>query len=94
MAAVKMKVDYLDGRSEVVLASPKAQVMTERHFAGIKETQQVEGSFYLAWASLHYAGLEPADFEVWLEKIHGAEVIGEEVVDPTPATPQLGTSSS
>lgn len=92
MAAVKMKVTYADGRAEVVLASPKAQVMTERHFTGINETQQVESSFFLAWASLHYAGREPAEFEVWLDKIQEVEVIGQDVVDPTQTTPPPTTS--
>lgn len=93
MAATKLKVTYTDGRETEVLASPRAQVETERHFksTGQAEAQQIESSYYLAWASLHYAGKEPADFEQWLDKVRDVDaasptVTDEAATDPTPAT--------
>jgi hypothetical protein len=95
MAAIKLKVTYVDGREVTVLASPRAQVETERHFKGIDDAQRVEASFYLAWASLHYAGKEPAAYEAWLDLVTGAEEVeaAEDETDPTPPV-QSTTGSS
>jgi hypothetical protein len=92
--AARLKVTYADGRDEVVIASPRAQVETERHFTGLSETRQVETAFYLAWASLKWAGREGADFEAWLDKVTDVEEATPEVVDPTRTTQPSITSSS
>jgi hypothetical protein len=93
--ATKLKVIYNDGREMKILASPRAQVETERHFRGqgIAQINRVEAGFHLAWASLHYAGKESADFETWLDTVADAEEIeleeaDEQATDPTPATPE------
>lgn len=98
--ATKLKVAYADGREVDVVASPRAQVETERHFKGTNETHAnlTEASYYLAWASLHHAGKEPADFEAWLDRIADVNEIpptveDEQNSDPTPAT-QTPTGSS
>lgn len=90
--ATKLKVTYADGKVIEVLATPRAQVETERHFksTGQAQTQLIESSFFLAWASLHYTGNEPAEFEAWLDKAAEIEEIplavkDEEDSDPTPA---------
>lgn len=90
--ATKLKVTYADGREVEILASPRAQVETERRFKGTEgaRSNEVESSYYLSWASLHFAGKEPADFDVWLDKVTDAEVIAptvedEKNTDPTPA---------
>lgn len=94
--ATKLKVTYADGREIEVLASPKAQVVTARHFKseGGFEGNQIEAGYRLAWASLHYAGKEPADFDAWLDLITDVDEVGlteadEHATDPTP----VGTSS-
>lgn len=98
--ATKLKVTYNDKREVLVLATPRAQVEAERHFRGqgLGEVNKVEAGYYLAWASLHYAGKEGADFEVWLNDIADVDQVDldaedERVTDPTPATPEPTGSS-
>jgi hypothetical protein len=90
--AVKLKVVYTDGREVEVVASPRAQVMTEKYLGGYGESRQVEGGYYLAWASLHKAGKEPADYETWLDTIADVGEVTSEVTPTVPAQPD-GTSS-
>jgi hypothetical protein len=98
--ATKLKVTYSDGREVEILASPRAQVETARHFKaqGGFEGNQLEAGYRLAWASLHYAGKEPADFDAWLDLIADVDEVpltvdDEKATDPTPATPaSIGSS--
>lgn len=100
--ATKLKVTYVDGREVPILASPRAQVETSRHFkseGGITDANDVEAGYHLAWASLHYAGREPADFETWLDLVADVDRVeltadDEKATDPTPATPTSTGSSS
>jgi hypothetical protein len=74
--ATKLKITYADGREVKILASPKAQVMTERRYEGLNdESRMVETSYYLAWQSLFWAGQESADFEAWLDLVADVEEI-------------------
>jgi len=98
--AMKLKVNYIDGREVIVLATPRAQVETERHFhgQGMNDVNRVEAGYHLAWASLHYSGKEPADFETWLNLVTEVdeaqlEIADEQATDPTPATPEPTGSS-
>lgn len=93
MAAVKLKVVYNDGRTVEVLASPRAQVMTERHFGGFADASKVDASYYLAWSSLNKAGQEPADYESWLDLITDVDEIKVDEPRPTPAAQPAATSS-
>jgi len=94
MAVVKIRVVYSDGRpDEVIIASPKAQVMTEQHFGGISPQNKLEAHYYLTWLSLHRAGKEAADFETWLLSIDDATTLDEEDVDPTGPAPSPGDLS-
>lgn len=91
--ATKLKVVYNDGHEVQVIASPRAQVMTERHYGGISDAQKVEASYYLAWASLHKAGKEPAEFDAWLDLIEDVEEAEAEEPRPTPeAQPSISLS--
>lgn len=90
--ATKLKVTYADGRELEVIASPRAQVMTERHYGGITETRQVEASYYLAWASLNKAGKEAADFDQWLDLIEDVEE--GEADEPRPTSEEQPLTSS
>lgn len=99
--ATKIRVTYTDGRSSDVLASARAQVETERHFKGADNAgkNRIEASFYLAWASLRYAGKETAEFEQWLDTVEDAEEVektaaDENATDPTPAVPEPTGSSN
>jgi len=94
MAVMTIRVVYSDGRTEEIIASPKAQVMTEQHYGGISPQNKLEAHYYLTWLSMHRAGKEAADFNAWLESIDDAEVIDEaERVDPTEPAPSPGDSS-
>jgi len=98
--ATKLKVTYADGRDLVILASPRAQVETERHFRGqgIAEMNQVEAGYHLAWASLYYAHRETSEFEAWLDEVSDVEdvtlTVQDEIAsDPTPmAVSSIGSS--
>jgi len=89
MAVIKMKVTYSDGRKVDVIASPRAQVMTEERLSGSPD-RRILGHYYLAWASLHRAGKESADFEAFLDLIEEAETIDpDEDDEPGPTQPGL-----
>lgn len=95
MAVIKMKVTYNDGREVEVIASPRAQVMTEERTAGADDRWLLR-HYYLAWASLHKAGKEPADFETFLDLIADAETVDPdkaEEPDPTQLAQPGATSS-
>lgn len=92
---MKLRVDYVDGRSATVLATPRAQVETERHFRGqgVADGNQIETGYHLAWASLHFTDQEPNDFETWLNlvsEVNPVEIDAEDekATDPTPVTPE------
>ena len=96
--ATKLKVTYADGREVEILASPRAQIETERHLRGLGDGNRVEAGYYLAWASLFRAGKEPADFDAWLDQIAEVEEASlseadEKATDPTPAVPEPTGSS-
>lgn len=93
MAAKKIKVTYLDGREVEVIASPRAQVMTEQYVGGFTSERAILASYYLGWASLSKAGRESADFETWLDLINDVEEAEAEEPDPTPPAPSGDTSS-
>ncbi|MFI6681872.1 hypothetical protein [Kribbella sp. NPDC050470] len=96
MAATKLKVEYADGRVVEVIASPKAQVETERRFKTTDQAQaqMIESSFFLAWASLHYAGKEPADFEAWLSLVADVDQVQKTMKDEADTDPTQVTQSS
>jgi hypothetical protein len=91
MAVIKMKVTYNDGREVEVIATPRAQVMTEERTAGTEDRWLLR-HYYLAWASLHKAGKEAADFETWLDQIADAETV--EKPEPDPTQPDLSGDTS
>lgn len=92
MPARQVKVTYNDGRIETVLATPRAQVMAEQHTSW--STNPILATYYMAWAALHKAGREAADFETWLDLIEDAEETDRDVkADPTPEAQSPGTSS-
>lgn len=92
MALVKLKVSYADGREVEAVASPQAQVMTEE-FIGFGEEHKVKAGYYLAWASLHCAGMESAEFGNWLKAITEVEEVGQTPVNPTQPDQSAASSS-
>lgn len=95
--ATKLKVTYADGRVVEVMATPRAQVMTEQHFKGLGDTNMLQAAYFLAWASLHRAGKEPTEYEPWLDMIADVEQVNQngeaEEVDPTRTVPPSDSSS-
>ena len=85
---VRMNVTYADGRVVSAIANARAQVATERAYHGMDEQQRVELSYHLAWAALHHAGQETADFETWLDLIEDVD----EVAEVTGAAGTAGTA--
>ena len=91
--AQRLKVTYQDGRVVEVLASPRAQVMTEQYCGGLFPEKRVVGTFYLGWASLNKAGKEALDFETWLDLVEKVEEV-EVKQDPTEPDQSGDTSST
>lgn len=94
--AARLKVTYLDGREEVVVATPRAQVETERFLQGFKESTLIEAGYRLAYESLKVRKLiDPAlGYEEWLDTIADAEEQEDEPpADPTPEAPSPTPSS-
>lgn len=94
--ATKLKVTYEDGHEVEVVATPRAQVMTERFLQGFKETSMVEAGYRLAFESLHSRKLidSALGYEEWLDTISDVEEIGEDkkAEDPTPEAPSPTSS--
>lgn len=101
MAARVVKVTYQDGREETEKVYPRAQVMAEEHFGGIKDGNAISFTYYLGWAALNIAKKETLDYETWLNKIEDVEDVTwiDDVEDaanepgPTQPDPSGGTSS-
>ena len=91
--ATKLKVTYVDGREVEVIASPRAQVMTEQFIGGFVDERRVQAGYYLAWASLNKAGKEAADYETWLDQVADVEEVENKSTDPTQPAQSTDTSS-
>lgn len=100
--AMKVRVTYVDGRVVDSTVSPRAEVDFERRFgigvrAAGKDMHQ-EYYYYLAWAGLHFAGKEPADFDAFLGMIDDVENVKDEEAelpeDPTKPAPKPESLSS
>lgn len=97
--ATKLRVVYLDGQEVEVLATPRAQVETERFLKGFSEASMVEAGYRLAFESLKARKLltrTDLGYEEWLDTISDAAEVEEEEpadVDPTPEAPSSTASS-
>lgn len=93
--AAKLKVTYEDGRTVEVVATPRAQVETERFLKGFTDATMVEAGYRLAYESLRSRKLlDPGvGYEEFLDTILEVEEIAEEKVDPTPEAPSSTPSS-
>lgn len=100
MAAVRMKIVYMDGREETVKLTPRAQTEAEERFHGISDNTEhaVRASYWMAWRSLYQAGREKDDYEKWLDKIEDAEVVetaeDNKALDPTTGETRSPNGSS
>lgn len=94
----KLSVSFTDGRDPVLTKlTPRAQVAAERHFSkSIGAMDSGEQIYYLVWASLHYSGREPRDFDAFLDLLDDIEPVKEDEQsdDPTPGDPSPDSSSS
>ena len=100
MAVPRFKVTYQDGRELSVRVAPKAQVMFEEHFnmtmSEYGKNPGMKHLYFLAWAGLHCAGMEGAEFTVFLSNIAEVSPVDavEEEADPTRTAPGPEPSSS
>jgi hypothetical protein len=94
MAMPKAKITYQDGRVVEAIVGPKAQVAVERQYnvslADDKLVRRLEHIYYMAYAALWAAGLEPRDFDAWLGDVADVEEV-EQAPDPDPT--QAGGSA-
>lgn len=98
MASIRLKVTYTDGTSREVNAGPRAQVELERKFevalgALDEKGTPIEYSYFMAWAALHFAGQEAADFDDFLNRLEEVEQVALEAANPTQTAPPSETSS-
>lgn len=80
--ATKVRLTFVDGSDAVVRLSPRALILSERHFG--KDMPAIEGTFYAAWAVL----APGVPFDEWLEQIDDFE----ESKDEDPRTALSATS--
>lgn len=101
MARMKVNVTYSDGRVVESTVSPRAEVEFERKFdtsinrAGANMHQQYY--YFLAWAGLHFAGKEPADFDTFLgmiDDVENAKDDDESGSDEDPTVPERSPGQS
>lgn len=65
-----LKITYSDGHELEVLATPRAQVQTERKYGqALDAMTTMEQVYFLAWSSLRHKELELEDFEAFLNKV-------------------------
>lgn len=91
--AAKIKVTYLDGRTETVRVSPRAQIQVEEHLHGVGERNMLMTSYRLAWQQLRNLGLEDAEFDKWIDEIEDVEEVSAPA-DPTPGGAAAPAESS
>ncbi len=92
---MQFEVTYSDGRKVMAVAKPKDFVAFERQFgksiAEWRTGATMESLYYLAWSPLHRSGLEPKDFDGFLDGIDDVELADDEEpdtsVDPFPQAP-------
>jgi hypothetical protein len=92
----KLKVTYLDDTEIEVIATPRAQVMTERFLKGYTEVTMVEAGYRLAYESLASRKQlsNGIGYEEWLDTIADVEELeAEPTPDPTPEAASPTASS-
>ena len=94
--AAKLKVTYDDGREVEVVATPRAQVETERYLKGFAEANLIEAGYRLAYESLRSRKLlaDNLGYEEFLDTILDVEELEDQPADPTPEAPSLTSSSA
>lgn len=79
MSRQKLKITYLDGKTNVVTISPRAEVETERHFDSsmgqFQKDAKAQHLYYLAWAAAHASKVEHEGFEEFLNKIEDVDPV-------------------
>ncbi len=84
----KLKVAYTDGREVEINAGPRAEVALERKFdMSAGDIKRNEHFYYIAWAALHFANQEPAEFDAWLELIDDVVQVDAPAESPDPTRP-------
>jgi hypothetical protein len=90
MAALALKIHYMDGTEADVRVTLLAQTRAEQAVGGISDKNALSATARMAFEALvHRRLIDPGlGFEEWLGTVEEVEP-GEEVpVDPTPETPQ------
>lgn len=78
----RIKVVYADGREVLAVATPKAQVETERKWGiALDAMTTMEQVYYLAWAALFHKGMEHTDYETFLKSVDEITPVAEDSAD-------------
>jgi hypothetical protein len=91
MAALALKIHYMDGTEVEVKVTLLAQTRAEQALGGISDKNALTASARMAFEALVHRRLIDSGlgYEEWLGTVEEVEP-GEEVpVDPTPEAPQL-----
>jgi hypothetical protein len=96
--ATKLKITYEDGTEVEVIATPRAQVETERALSGLGESNQIQATYRLAFESVKARRLIDSGlgYEEWLDTILDVDEVkkeGDEGERPTPEAPSMTSSS-
>lgn len=85
MMGLKLAVVTTAGTLGEFTVTPKVQVEFERHFKigvgkAFQQEQRVEHMYWLAWKSVHAAGLNPKPFDSWLDEVVDVQMVEDRPV--------------
>lgn len=96
MAALNLRVTYLDGRVEEVRVPPRVQIEVEQALGGLSGGKALLMTYRFAWQALTKAGKETSGFDQWLDDLveDVSEVDEEDTANPPDGEAPSPESSS
>lgn len=90
MLGLRLRVITGEGELGEFAVTPKVQVEFERHFKigvgkAFQQEQKVEHMYWLAWKSVHAAGVQVKPFDSWLDDVVDVQM-AEDSASPLDAT--------
>jgi len=81
---LRLRVITSEGELGEFTVTPKVQVEFERHFKtgvgkAFQQEQKVEHMYWLAWKSVHAAGVAVKPFDSWLDDVTDVQMVEDTV---------------
>lgn len=86
MIDLNLTITDVEGDTQQVAVTPKAQVAFERHFniglgRAFEQEQRIEHLYRLGWEACKAAGIKVKPFDAWLDGIAAIEIEGGDPLD-------------